>query len=105
MNNENIRPKEEMYQMAIKKHLPGLVTLQECDICGYLDWSSTASREPDGYRIEPRHGGCRKCDEAAMRAPELAQWVMNVVIKAQRDLTPNVLVCGGQAQTLALARR
>lgn len=95
MNKENMRPKDERYRMFIKNRLPGLVTLLECDICGHLSWSGTATKEPDGYRIEPQSPyGCIKCDEALMRTPEIAKWVVNVVIKAQRDMTPNSVIDG-----------
>ena len=94
MKNDNIRPAVEIYEQAMQRYLPGLVTFQECDICGFLEWSSTATKEPDGYFVEPRHGNCPRCQEVLARSPEIALWVMNVVLKAQRDLTHNVELTG-----------
>ena len=72
----------------------GQHTYKYCDVCGYLDWVSS---KPDG---EPAHvhaypssqhigsGGnyCAQCTEASERAPELADWTVNVVLMQTRKM-------------------
>ena len=74
----------------------GHVTLTECDVCGYIDWRSTATKEPKGFTVIPLSGQCPRCDEILRRAPEIANWVFAVIAKSQEDAAPNSKVKGGR---------
>lgn len=89
MRREFIKPRELRYQEAWKhfERGPGLVVMAECDICGYLDWRSTHTKEPDGYRIVPMEY-CHRCEEVRQRSPEIFQWVINALAKTHVDIDP-----------------
>lgn len=57
----------------------GHVTLSECQTCGYLDWVSTATKEPNGFSVSPSYGSCPRCAIAFQRAPELVEWVLGAI--------------------------
>ena len=72
----------------------GHVTLTECDVCGYIDWLSTATREPKGFAVVPLDRQCPRCTEVQWRAPEVANWVFAVIAKSQEDATHNAETTG-----------
>jgi hypothetical protein len=59
----------------------GLVVLSECRLCGLVEWSSTYTKEPAGYRVEQRpESQCGQCRDARYRSPEAFDWVVNVLV-------------------------
>lgn len=64
----------------------GHVILVECDLCGYLDWKSTATKEPKGFTVVLLDRDCPRCADTFRRAPEIATWVFAVIAKAQEDM-------------------
>lgn len=75
----------------------GHVTLTECDVCGYLEWVSTAPKEPKGFTVVLLDSDCPRCSEVLQRAPEVATWVFAVIAKNQEDAAPNVEFSGRDA--------
>lgn len=59
----------------------GLVCFQYCPICGHAEWSSSDASKPEQTTIEPdwRNEPCRNCQSVFMRAPEIFNWVLNVI--------------------------
>ncbi len=54
-----------------------------CELCGSFEWMSTSTKEPFGIMCHPmgmeRNFSCGKCADAIGRAPELTQWVLDVI--------------------------
>lgn len=64
----------------------GHVTISECDVCGHLDWVSTATKAPKGFAVVPIGRQCPRCAEILQRAPEVANRVFAVIAKSQEDV-------------------
>jgi ribosomal protein S27AE len=81
--------KEERYAKAAEYFGKGdgHVTLTECPVCGYIDWNSTNLNEPIGFKVIPLESQCPRCVGVYNRAPELVNWVLGVVTKAQDDMS------------------
>lgn len=77
--------KEDRHQRAAKHFGKdgGHVTMTECEICGHLEWQSTATKEPDGFTVVPGNRPCARCSDVFYRAPEIASWVLAVVSKSK----------------------
>lgn len=59
-------------------------TLQECDLCGLLEWiSSTPAPEPSVSVERMEIGRCPCCASVKARSPEVFNWVLCVL--AQHD--------------------
>lgn len=61
-------------------HSSGTVNLRACASCGAVEWSSTSN--PDGpfsVNVIEDMIGCRLCEEARHRSPEIVEWVGAVV--------------------------
>ncbi|HTE41721.1 MAG TPA: hypothetical protein VK629_12890 [Steroidobacteraceae bacterium] len=88
MNPELLMPDNERYEQTARRYAKDgefqAITLQECGMCGYLEFVSAGKYPTFGYVIEPLET-CPKCREAHQRSPELHQWILNVVAKAQKD--------------------
>ena len=54
-----------------------------CEVCGSFQWMMTKTDAPFGLTFLPmgmeRNFNCPKCADAVARAPELCQWVLDVV--------------------------
>lgn len=82
-------------ERMIKLHGPGLVTMSECEVCGWRNWASSRRTEPDGTPIpdqvviEPMETWdgirCPRCVQAHARGPEVVEWMCGVIAKSQRD--------------------
>jgi hypothetical protein len=58
-----------------------LVTLQECDFCGWLEWVSSAVAPQPSVRVERMEGGrCQRCSGVSIRNPEVFNWVLSVLV-------------------------
>lgn len=62
-----------------------------CSICGSAEWSNS-SESGNGFKVEIDYltdsiEGCRPCQEAFSRSPELARWVLRVIAWS-REETP-----------------
>jgi hypothetical protein len=74
---------------VLAEHGPGRVTMSTCALCGYFEWRQTESNKPDEVIVkEHSPNGCRLCDEAFGRAPEIAAWVQSVVLKLRHEFAP-----------------
>ena len=85
MNVADFRLDEERYQRFAKHYYPGHVSIRECCTCGYLDWVSTGTKDPNGYSVSIGVE-CRGCYMIYQRAPELFYWVQNVVAHSMKSL-------------------
>lgn len=74
---------DEQRQAVVEHHGRGRHVFTECALCGYRAWSSTTRDAPDEIVFETlnwqRDGLCPKCAEVQGRAPEIFQWVLNVI--------------------------
>jgi len=72
---------EEIVKKILKDHGPGLVTMGECKICGYLKWKSTTHETPPFKDLIVREeiDECPRCTEVFRRAPEIFHWVLSVI--------------------------
>lgn len=84
MDTKDFTSREEAQRIVALGYFPGRVTLRECNICGHIQWSCTETKEPDSIVILDLNS-CPACNHVMMRAPEIAQWVFSVVLKAQLD--------------------
>lgn len=85
---KHIRPEEERMQAAMARYGKdgGHVHLCECDVCGLLQWSHTDLKAPPGCSVTTLESICPRCNEVARRDPEVFDWVMNAIVKTQKDL-------------------
>ena len=85
MNVADLRPDAERYQRFAEHYYPGHVSIRECYICGYLEWSSTGTKDPNGYSVSSG-GNCQECYVILQRVPEIFAWVQNVVAHSMKSL-------------------
>jgi len=73
----------------VEVHGPGQVTMEQCSICGRLEWGQTAAPvdgESPGVTITVMLlGRCPRCEEIKQRAPEIFAWVCGVVSFHTKD--------------------
>jgi hypothetical protein len=82
-------PKRDEWVANFAKRQPGAetdhVTLNECDVCGYLEWaSSTKAPQPKVTVQSMERATCPRCTAIAMRSPELFGWVLSVLVKHEQ---------------------
>ena len=62
------------------------LTLAECDICGWLEWISSAEAEKPGVSLERMEGGrCQRCASVRMRNPEVYHWVLSTLVQHEQS--------------------
>lgn len=61
------------------------LTLAECDICGWLEWISSAVADKPGVSLG-RMGAerCPRCSSVRMRNPEVFNWVLSTLVRHEQ---------------------
>lgn len=57
------------------------VIVEMCELCGRCDWKSSSDEGKD-FKVSVElasSASCERCCEVARRAPEIFNWVLNVV--------------------------
>lgn len=61
------------------------VTIQECDMCGYLEWVCSAAAPQPAVSVERMDAGrCPRCASVQMRSPEVFDWVLSVLLRHEQ---------------------
>lgn len=61
------------------------LTLAECDICGWLEWVSSAEAEKPGVSLERMEAGrCPRCASVRTRNPEVFNWVLSTLVQHEQ---------------------
>lgn len=54
---------------------------EECCVCGRLEWVSSSKKGKREIKIFESDGPCGRCQQVSARAPEITDWVIDVVTK------------------------
>lgn len=81
-----LNTEEERREAFVARYYPGQVLIEECAICGFLVWVSTYRPEANGYSVRPLGSSCPCCYQIRQRAPEIYEWVINVVAHTIKNL-------------------
>lgn len=87
---ESARKGPERYSSFIRSRFSsekGHVVLNECALCGWLEWAMTRTNDPEGYSIEVMSvADCARCCAVQSRSPEVFDWISGVVSNLCRDI-------------------
>lgn len=71
----------ERERLIISAHGPGRVVMGHCIMCGRLQWQSTTKGAETAVQYNEIQGeSCERCTAVRMRAPEVFDWVVGVVM-------------------------
>jgi len=86
--------KERLINVAPRDCRKGRVDLDACPMCGKAEWRCTNGNNPDELILNVGHSPCDRCREVNLRAPEVTQWLLDVIAWRERLNVP----VGGSGQ-------